>query len=58
MSAAGKKESTVGQLVNLMSVDVQRVTDDVDDWHLIWSGPFLTIIASVMLWQELGEAMN
>ena len=41
-----------------MSIDVQRVSDDSEDWHLIWSGPFLIIVSAALLWQELGEVMN
>ena len=36
MSVASKKESTVGEVTNLMSVDVQRFMDLVPYLNMIW----------------------
>lgn len=54
LSAAGKKESTVGQIVNLMSVDVQKLMDMPPFSHFVWSSPFIIIVSLVMLWQKIG----
>ena len=36
MSGAAKKESTVGEMVNLMSVDVQRFMDILPYINMLW----------------------
>ncbi len=36
MSVAAKKVSTVGEVVNLMSVDVQRIMDLIPYINMIW----------------------
>ena len=36
MSGAAKKESTVGEIVNLMSVDVQRFMDLLPYINMLW----------------------
>ena len=54
LSAAGKKESTVGQVVTLMSVDIQKLMDVPPFAHFVWSAPFIIIVAIVMLWQKIG----
>jgi ATP-binding cassette subfamily C (CFTR/MRP) protein 1 len=36
MTGAARKESTVGEIVNLMSVDVQRFMDLTPYLHMLW----------------------
>ncbi len=36
MSSSARKESTVGEIVNLMSVDVQRFMDLLPYVNLVW----------------------
>ena len=38
LSNAARKESTVGEVVNLMSVDAQRFMDLMSYINIIWSG--------------------
>lgn len=40
MNNEAKKESTAGEIVNLMSVDCQRVQDVMNFFYLAWTAPF------------------
>ncbi|KAH3901952.1 probable Metal resistance protein YCF1 [Saccharomycodes ludwigii] len=49
--------SSTGDIVNLMSVDVQRL-QDLNQWgHIIWSGPFQIILCLISLYKLLGNCM-
>lgn len=52
-----RKESTVGETVNLMSADAQRFNDVTNFIHLLWSCPLQIILAVVFLWFELGPSV-
>uniref|UniRef100_A0A3P9ATB7 Canalicular multispecific organic anion transporter 1 n=1 Tax=Maylandia zebra TaxID=106582 RepID=A0A3P9ATB7_9CICH len=52
-----RKESTVGETVNLMSADAQRFNDVTNFIHLLWSCPLQIIISIVFLWLELGPSV-
>uniref|UniRef100_A0A8C9ED95 ATP binding cassette subfamily C member 3 n=1 Tax=Phocoena sinus TaxID=42100 RepID=A0A8C9ED95_PHOSS len=52
-----KRESTVGEIVNLMSVDAQRFMDVVPFINLLWSAPLQMILAVYFLWQNLGPSV-
>ena len=39
LSNEARQESSTGDIVNLMSVDVQRLQDLVQNLQIIWSGP-------------------
>jgi len=56
MSNEARKTTTVGEIVNLMSVDAQRLQDAVGYLWMIWSAPLQIAIAVYMLWQILGIA--
>ncbi|KAL2765252.1 ATP-binding cassette sub-family C member 3 isoform 2, partial [Daubentonia madagascariensis] len=51
-----KRASTVGEIVNLMSVDAQRFMDLVPFLNLVWSTPLQIILAVYFLWQNLGPS--
>ncbi|XP_040290618.1 canalicular multispecific organic anion transporter 1-like isoform X2 [Bufo bufo] len=57
VSNATRKESTVGETVNLMSADAQKFMDLTNFIHLIWSSPLQIIISVVFLWAELGPSV-
>ncbi|XP_030343631.1 canalicular multispecific organic anion transporter 1 [Strigops habroptila] len=57
MSGATRKESTVGETVNLMSADAQRFMDMANFLHQLWSSPLQIILAIVFLWAELGPSV-
>ncbi|XP_061766165.1 canalicular multispecific organic anion transporter 1 [Nerophis ophidion] len=52
-----RKESTVGETVNLMSADAQRFNDVINFIHLLWSCPLQIALSIVFLWQELGPSV-
>lgn len=57
ISNAARKESTVGEIVNLMSVDTQRLMDLVAYLNMVWSAPFQIIVALYFLWETLGPSV-
>ncbi|XP_067674526.1 multidrug resistance-associated protein 1-like [Haliotis asinina] len=57
ISSDARKESTVGEIVNLMSVDCQRLQDVTGYLYVIWSSPLLIAIALYMLWGLLGPSV-
>ncbi|XP_053927351.1 ATP-binding cassette sub-family C member 2 [Cuculus canorus] len=57
MSSATRKESTVGETVNLMSADAQRFMDMANFVHQLWSSPLQIILSIVFLWEELGPSV-
>lgn len=57
MSNSARKESTVGEIVNLMSVDAQRFMDVTAYINMIWSAPLQIILALYFLWQYLGPSV-
>uniref|UniRef100_A0A8C2XRX4 Uncharacterized protein n=1 Tax=Cyclopterus lumpus TaxID=8103 RepID=A0A8C2XRX4_CYCLU len=52
-----RKESTVGEIVNLMSADAQRFNDVTNFIHLLWSCPLQIGLSIVFLWFELGPSV-
>lgn len=46
-----KRSSTVGEIVNLMSVDAQRFMDLTTFLNMLWSAPLQIILALFFLWQ-------
>jgi len=57
ISNSARKDRTVGEMVNLMSVDAQRLMDLLGYLNVIFSGPTIMIIALYMLWNLLGVCM-
>ncbi|KAI0981127.1 hypothetical protein GJ496_010450 [Pomphorhynchus laevis] len=57
LSTASRQLSTVGEMVNLMSVDAQRLLELTSYMHIIWSGPLQIILAIVLLWDTLGASI-
>ncbi|XP_036402430.1 canalicular multispecific organic anion transporter 1-like [Megalops cyprinoides] len=57
MSNDARKESTVGETVNLISADAQRFNEVGTFIHLLWSCPLQIILSIVFLWLELGPSV-
>lgn len=57
LTSASRKESTVGEIVNLMSVDAQKFMDIMTYLNMLWSGPFQITVSLIMLWQILGPSV-
>lgn len=53
ISSNAKKDTTVGEIVNLMSVDAQRFFELVSYVHVLWSGPVIIGLAIYLIWQQL-----
>lgn len=51
MSNASRKAVTVGEIVNLVSVDVQKLMDLIIYFNGTWLAPIRIIICFVFLWQ-------
>ncbi|XP_025025911.1 multidrug resistance-associated protein 6 isoform X2 [Python bivittatus] len=56
LSNAAKKSTSVGEIVNLVSVDVQKLMDLVIYFNGTWLAPIRIIICFVFLWQLLGPS--
>ncbi|KAK7134168.1 hypothetical protein R3I93_017543 [Phoxinus phoxinus] len=54
---AAKRSSTVGEVVNLMSVDAQRFMDLTTFLNMLWSAPLQIVLALFFLWQNLGPSV-
>ncbi|OWF40077.1 Multidrug resistance-associated protein 1 [Mizuhopecten yessoensis] len=57
LSNTARRNSTVGEIVNLMSVDAQRFMELMTYFHTIWSGPFQIVVSLYFLWQTLGPSV-
>ncbi|XP_076457656.1 multidrug resistance-associated protein 1-like [Babylonia areolata] len=57
MTNEARKGSTVGEIVNLMSVDCQRLQDVTGYLWMVWSAPVQITLALVLLWGQLGAAV-
>nr|XP_014086911.1 multidrug resistance-associated protein 1 isoform X4 [Bactrocera oleae] len=57
ISNATRKQSTVGEIVNLMAVDAQRFMDLTTYLNMIWSAPLQIALAMYFLWLQLGPSV-
>ncbi|XP_032595386.1 multidrug resistance-associated protein 1 isoform X4 [Drosophila grimshawi] len=57
ISNAARKQSTVGEIVNLMAVDAQRFMDLTTYLNMLWSAPLQIALALYFLWQQLGPSV-
>ena len=57
LSSSARRQSTVGEIVNLMSVDTQRFMDLMTYLHLIWSAPLQIVLSIVFLYIAMGPSV-
>ncbi|CCF56859.1 hypothetical protein KAFR_0B05630 [Kazachstania africana CBS 2517] len=57
LSNEASAQSSTGDIVNLMSVDVQKLQDLMQFLNILWSGPFQIFICLFSLYKLLGHSM-
>ncbi|XP_044790823.2 ATP-binding cassette sub-family C member 2 isoform X1 [Bubalus kerabau] len=57
VSNRARKQYTIGETVNLMSVDAQKLMDVTNFIHLLWSNVLQIALAIYFLWAELGPSV-
>nr|XP_020011854.1 canalicular multispecific organic anion transporter 1 [Castor canadensis] len=57
LSNVARKQYTIGETVNLMSVDAQKLMDVSNYMHLVWSSVVQIVLSLVFLWRELGPSV-
>ncbi|XP_071095145.1 multidrug resistance-associated protein 1-like [Haliotis cracherodii] len=57
LSNEAKKTTTTGEIVNLMSVDSQRINDVMNYLFLLWSVPVQIILSIVLLYVTIGPSV-
>ncbi|XP_054437323.1 ATP-binding cassette sub-family C member 2 isoform X2 [Pteronotus mesoamericanus] len=57
LSNQARKQYTVGETVNLMSVDAQKLMDVTSFIHLLWSNVLQITLSIYFLWIELGPSV-
>ena len=57
LSNSARQDFTVGEIVNHMSIDAQRVSDLVSYLHVVWSGLFQITIALYLLFDTMSWAI-
>ncbi|KAG0004492.1 hypothetical protein BGZ80_000819, partial [Entomortierella chlamydospora] len=57
LSNSARQTFTVGEIVNHMSIDAQRVQDLVTYLHVVWSGLFQIVIAMYLLYDTMSWAI-
>lgn len=57
LNNSARKESTAGEIVNLMSVDAQRLMDLMTFLNALWSSPFQIIVSLYFLYNTMGVSI-
>lgn len=56
LSALSRKDTTAGELINLMQINTQTFVELSSYLNMVWSAPLQIALSLVMLWQYLGVA--
>ncbi|OWK00682.1 hypothetical protein Celaphus_00016761, partial [Cervus elaphus hippelaphus] len=54
LSSSAMGKTTTGQIVNLLSNDVNRFDQVTMFLHYLWVGPLQAIAVTALLWMEIG----
>jgi ATP-binding cassette subfamily C (CFTR/MRP) protein 1 len=57
VASSARKETTSGEIVNLMAVDCQRIADLMPYINMIWSSPLQILVSVAMLYGILGPSV-
>lgn len=55
MDNLARKESTIGEVGNLMSVDAERIESCISYLWAVWSSPLQIILSLYLLYQYIGQ---
>ena len=56
LNSKSRKELSVGETINLMSIDTQRIMDVILSLNLFWSSPLTIALSLYSLWAYLGPS--
>ena len=56
LSIQARRETTVGEMVNIMQINTERFVELCTHLNMLWSAPLQIILCIVMLWSYLGVA--
>ncbi|PWA31974.1 hypothetical protein CCH79_00018855, partial [Gambusia affinis] len=56
LSSESMGRTTTGQIVNLLSNDVNRFDEIILNLHYLWVGPLQALVVIVLLWSEIGPS--
>ena len=56
LSSTARQKFTTGEITNLVSVDTQRLLDNIQYIGVLWGAPYQVILALILLYNELGVA--
>ncbi|CAJ0583799.1 unnamed protein product, partial [Mesorhabditis spiculigera] len=57
LSNSARKEKTLGEIVNLMAIDIDRFQQITPSIHQYWSTPLQIGISLFLLWKQIGVAV-
>ena len=57
LSSLARRDSTTGEIVNLMAIDAQRFMDLATYVHMLWSALLQIILSIVFLYLSMGPAV-
>ncbi|CAO2585581.1 ATP-binding cassette sub-family C member 2, partial [Lemmus lemmus] len=57
LSSLARRQYTIGETVNLMSVDAQKLMDVTNYFQLTWSTALQIVLSIFFLWRELGPSV-
>lgn len=56
MSPSARANSSLGQIVNLMQLDTQRIGDFFQFFHVLWAAPVQIVVAVGLLYNYIGKS--